>query len=118
MVKDPVDAQLSELVHELWSQIIESINHVVEADSSFGFEKFVALANPSIDQIIAAIQLVEPIVSVVLNSSQIQDDPTRTMQLLNCQQAIHLIRRTHVSLKNGDEAEYQDCIRKLRSQKQ
>jgi len=121
MGKEPsaaqLDAQLDKLIHELWSQIIESINHVVQADSSFGFQKFVALADPSIDQIVSAIQLVEPMVSVVLNSSQIQGDPTRTIQLLNCQQSIHLIRRTHVSLRNGDEAEYQDCLSKLRSQK-
>lgn len=110
----PVD----KLVYLLWTQIIESINHVLEADSSFGFEKFVALANPSIDQIISAVQIVEPILSTVLGSPQIQNDPERMMQVLNCQQAIHLIRRTHVSLKNGDQAEYESCLEKLRSQRQ
>lgn len=117
-MKEEEDAQLDGLIHTLWTHIIESINHVVEADSSFGFAKFVALANPSIDQILGAVQLVEPIVSVVLNSTQIQHDPARTMRMLNCQQAIHLIRRTHVSLKNGDQMEYEDCIGKLRSQMQ
>jgi hypothetical protein len=117
-VATTVDVRLDELIQTLWGRIIESINDVVEADSSFGFEKFVALANPSIGQIISAIQLLEPLVSVVLNSVQTQEDPERTMRLLNCQQAIHLIRRTHVSLKNGDRDEYRDCIHKLRSQKQ
>lgn len=37
---------------------------------------------------------------------------------LVCQQAIHLIKRTHMSLKNGDEHEYQQCIRKLQKQRQ
>lgn len=115
---DAVDHQIEDLIHELWREIIKSINHVVEADGSFGFAKFEALANPSIDQILNAVQLAEPMVSVVLNSPHIQANPLQVLQLLNCQQSIHLIRRTHVSLKNGDEAEYQDCLKKLRAQKQ
>lgn len=115
---DDADAHIDGLIHKLWQEIIKSINHVVEADGSFGFAKFEALANPSIDQILNAVQVAEPVVSVVLNSPQIQANPEWVMQLLNCQQAIHLIRRTHVSLKNGDEAEYQSCLSKLRTQKQ
>jgi len=115
---DDVDAHINGLIHELWQEIVKSINHVVKADGSFGFAKFEALADPNIDQILNAVQVAEPVVSVVLNSPQIQANPDWVMQLLNCQQAIHLIRRTHVSLKNGDEAEYQDCLRKLRTQKQ
>lgn len=117
MDMDNLEARLDDLVHELWSLIMGSIKHVVEADKSYGFAKFEALANPSIDEILSAIQVIDPMVSAVLNHPHTQADPVRTMQVLNCQQAIHLIRRTHVSLKNGDEAEYQSCISKIKSQK-
>jgi len=111
-------ARLNELIAELWGQIIVSVNHVLKADQYFGFTQFMEFADPSIDQILNSIQLVDPVLVAALNSEHIKGDPERNLWLLNCQMAVHLIRRTHVSLKNGDETEYLDCIQKLRSQRQ
>lgn len=112
------DAQIDERVSRLWGLIIKSINDVLNADKYYGFAHFKAFADPSIDQILNAIQIVEPLVETILNSKHFSDDTERTMALLNCQQSIHLIHRTHVSLKDGDETEYEDCIHKLQSQRQ
>ena len=113
-----LEERMTELTAELWGLIIEHINFVLTADRYYGFAHFDKFADPSIEQILGAIKILEPLVVAILSSEHFKSDPERTLLLLNCQMAVHLIKRTSVSLKNGDEAEYLDCIKKLTSQRQ
>ncbi len=109
--------QLDLLVGQLWHQIVKSMNHVLNADRSYGFSGFVELANPSIEEILQAIQFVDPAITTVINHPHINEHPERMMAMLNCQQSVLLIRRTSVALKTKDQSEYEDCIRMLLKQR-
>ncbi|WP_448098144.1 hypothetical protein [Luteibacter yeojuensis] len=113
-----LEERMTGLTTELWGLIIEHINHVLTADRYYGFAHFDKFADPSIEQILEAIAIIEPLVVAILASQHFKADPERAMKLLNCQMAVHLIKRTNVSLKSGNEEEYRDCIRKLSTQRQ
>ena len=108
------DEEMEALVGGIWNDIIKSINHVLDADSSFGFSKFEFHAKPSIEEIVHSIGIIESALNTFLGSGSLDVDCERVV--LNCQQSVLLIRRLYVSIKRKDESEYQDVIRKLTTQ--
>jgi len=57
------------------------------------------------------------ILDLVIDSPYLDREEGNNL-LINCRQSVHLIERTHASLKNSDQEEYESCIRKLSSQRQ
>jgi hypothetical protein len=108
---------LEELPAKLWIKIVEAINSVLDGHKYYGFAHFDAYADPSIDVIVERSRILGQILELVIGSPHLDDCEISNL-LVNCQQSIHLIQRTHASLKNGDEQEYESCISKLSSQRQ
>lgn len=101
---------------QLWQEVVVSVNECLEAHESLGYYKFPLKADPSIADIELSINAIEGALNGMLtfqgNSFKAWND------ISNCLQSIHLIRRLFIALKNKDQAEYEDCIRKLQSQRQ
>lgn len=108
--------ELETLPQQLWVKIVEAVNMVLDGHKYYGFAHFDAYADPSIDAILARSHIIEQILTLVLESGAFSKQETLFL-LENCRQSIHLIQRTHASLKNGDEAEYESCISKLNTQR-
>jgi hypothetical protein len=107
---------LEELPQKLWVKVVEAVNSVLEGHRYYGFAHFNAYADPSIDVILERSKLLGQILGLVIDSPHIGADEFNNL-LINCQQCIHLIQRTHASLKCGDQDEYESCIAKLDSQR-
>lgn len=108
-----------QLEHELaaiWRDCVTSVNHVLEADKFLGFAKFELAVNPSVEEIGHAIAIIdEALKSLLEHADKMSYDAYR--HLANAQQSSFLIRRIFLALKRKDDAEYDDCINKLKSQR-
>ena len=105
------------LPQQLWVKVVEAINLVLDGNKYYGFAHFIAWADPSIDVILAQAVFVEGIIDLVIGSGVFADEQQSLFLIENCKQSIHLIQRTHASLKNGDKHEYESCISKLTTQR-
>jgi hypothetical protein len=108
------DDELEELVAGIWEDIVKHIRDVLQGDSQ-GYENFLELADPSIEEVIARITRVDDLMNKMLDGLVAGDLPIEAeLKLIDCQQCIHLIRRVHVALKHDNQHEYDDVIRKLK----
>jgi len=109
------DNELHGLVLGLWQHIVRHIKDVLSG-SDHGYEKFLELADPSIDEIVSEITHVDGLMNKMLDGVVVGDLQIEVaLKLIDCQQCIHLIRRVHVALKHQNQHEYDDVIRKLRA---
>ena len=107
------DDELFDLVSGIWEDIVTHINDVM-AGAAHGYENVLVLANPSIEQIVQRITRVDAMLNELLDGVLSGElDPEVAMKLIDCQQGLHLIRRVHVALKQDNEDEYNDVVRKL-----
>lgn len=109
-------ASLEEIIISLWSSVIETVNKVLEADGKFGFNKIEASLNPSIEEILHGLGMIEAVLSVFVESPLLEHDETR--RALNAKQCVLHIRRIAVALEGGNEAEYKEAIELLSNQAQ
>lgn len=100
----------------LWQKVVAAVNSVLDGNKYYGFVHF-TYADPSIDVIVAQAKAVQMILDVVIDSPYLDKEGGNNL-LINCRQSLHLIERTHASLQNGDQLEYESCISKLSSQRQ
>jgi hypothetical protein len=105
-----------DLPQKLWMKVVETINSVLDGNKYYGFLHF-SYADPSIDVILAQAKAVLTILDAVIGSPYLDQGDGNNL-LINCRQCVHLIERTHASLQNGDQEEYESCISKLSSQRQ
>lgn len=110
--------ELEVLVSGIWGDCITAINNVLAGHRFFGFQHFAAYADPSIDDIVNSIVLIDAALNAMLDT----DDESLSFEcrqtLQNCQQSMHLIRRVHTALKFKNQAEYDDVVQKLTKQRQ
>lgn len=108
------DDDLEALVFGIWEDIVEHIKDVLNG-AEYGYEKYLELADPSIDAIVKSITKIDNLMNEMLDGMVAGDLPIEAeLKLIDCQQCVHLIRRVHVVLKTDDQEEYDDVIRKLR----
>lgn len=112
------EEQLEILVSGIWNDCIGAINDVLAGHRFFGFQHFSTYADPSIEDIMNSIGLIDAALNVMVDSDDdgLSFECRKTLQ--NCQQSLHLIRRVHVALKFQNQAEYDDVVAKLTSQRQ
>lgn len=104
---------LEQEVAKIWENITKHILEVLDGDSH-GYEKFLELANPSIEEIIESITAIDNLMNKMLDGVVAGDLHVEVeLKLIDCQQCIHLIRRVHLALKHDNQHEYDDVIRKL-----
>lgn len=99
----------------MWLNTIRHIEDVLEG-SKFGFQHFAEWADPSIEQIVASITKIDGLLNSILDGAMGVVSHSCEVQLANCQQSIHLIRRVHIALKYNNQSEYDDVITKLTQQ--
>ncbi len=110
------DDGIDQLPQQLWGRVVVAINSVLDGHKYYGFLHF-TYADPSIDVIVAQAKAVLTFLDLVIDSPYLDTDEGNKL-LINCRQSVHLIERTHASLKNEDQQEYESCISKLNSQRQ
>ncbi|HHA2449647.1 TPA: hypothetical protein ACOENR_001016 [Stenotrophomonas maltophilia] len=110
--------ELEQLVGGIWNDCIGSINDVLAGHRYFGFTHFAAYADPSIEDIVNSIRLIDAALNAMLDTDTelLSFDCRKTLE--NCQQSMHLIRRVHMALKFDNQAEYDEAVAKLSSQRQ
>lgn len=109
------DEQKEQAAEQLWFDVVKHINDVLEAHEELGFMRFHQKANPSIAEIQLSISAIEGALNGMVKAPSLTH---RAWQdLTNCLQSIHLIGRLFVSLVRKDQAEYESCIQKLKTQR-
>lgn len=110
--------ELEGLVGGIWGDCIRAINEVLAGHRFFGFQHFAAYADPSIEDIVNSISLIDAALNAMLDSENelLTFECRKTLQ--NCQQSMHLIRRVQIALKFDNQAEYEDAVQKLQAQRQ
>ncbi|MGO4551197.1 hypothetical protein AB4059_08845 [Lysobacter sp. 2RAF19] len=108
------DNEAEALVAGIWDDIVAHIKDVLKGDAH-GYEKYLELADPSIEEIISSISKIDELMNKMLDGFFPGDLPIEVeLQLIDCQQCIHLIRRVHIALKHANQPEYDDIMHKLR----
>lgn len=110
------EVELESLVEQIWREVVTSINHVLEADSTLGFTSFELRTNPSIAEIELSLDIVSAALSSLMKSDSVSYETSRN--LLNCEQSLFHIRRTFLALRHKSKDEYDGCIRALKTQRQ
>jgi hypothetical protein len=110
------DHKLEEAVAGIWEDILEHMKLVLSGADQHGYEKILELSNPSIEEIVKSINLVDELLNKMFDGplADLVDIETE-LKLNDCQQCIHLIRRVHIALKYDNQDEYNDVIRKITS---
>lgn len=109
------DDRLETLPQQLWVKVVQAVNMVLDGHKYYGFAHFDEYADPSIDVILARAAVLEGILDLI-GSSEFAEQGMM-FWIDNCKQSLHLIQRTHASLKAKDREEYENCIKKLSSQR-
>lgn len=103
-------------VAKIWLNLIRHVDDVFEGHK-LGFEYILEWADPSLAKIVTQLTAVGTKVSTMLDlltSDPEWKDLESINELINCTQAIHLVRRIHVALHSNNEDEYLSCINKLK----
>lgn len=109
------DDELEDLVGGIWQDIVRHIRDVLKGDLH-GYDRYLELADPSIEVIISRLTKVDDLMNQMLDGVVAGDlDVEVELKLIDCQQCVHLIRRVHVALKHDSQDEYDDVIRKLKA---
>jgi len=98
-----------------WSDVIQTVNSILEADSNFGFSKIEARLNPSLTDVLHSLGIVDAVLNSFLDSGLL--DTEETNQALNSKQCVLHIRMLSEALKAQDREEYDKVIQLLKSQK-
>lgn len=114
--EDELNDELEVLPLQLWLKVVQAVKMVLEAHKYYGFVHFEDYADPSIDAILARATVLEAILDAV-GSSDFAEHGGMMFWIENCKQSLHLIQRTHASLKAKDREEYESCIKKLDTQR-
>ena len=103
-------------VTKLWNDVVGIVNGLLRADSRFGFSRIEANLNPSLDDILFSLAIIDAILTLVVQAGLSDHDETR--QALNAQQCVLHIRRMAIALRDKDEDEYKKVMALLHSQAQ
>ncbi|UQY95373.1 hypothetical protein [Stenotrophomonas maltophilia] len=112
------DDVLESEVTKIWMNLVRHVDDVF-AGHKLGFEYILEWADPSLDKIVTQLTAVGTKVATMLDlllssgASGTVKDVERVSTLINCDTAIHLVRRVHVALQRNDEDEYRSCIDRL-----
>lgn len=104
-------------VTKIWMNLVRHVDDVF-VGHRLGFEHILEWADPSLEKIVSQLTTVGIKVSMMLdmvsaNETASVKDTERLSTLINCDTAIHLVRRVHVALQRNDEDEYRSCIDRL-----
>lgn len=105
---------VSELIHELWRDVLKTVGKLLEADQKYTFLTIKENIDPSIEDIVFSLGIVDSILSVMENSPLLEHDQVR--EVLNSKQCVLHTKRLAEALDAGDQAEYDAVIELLTRQ--
>jgi hypothetical protein len=107
-------SQVTDVVVGLWSDVIKTVNRILDADKRFGFTKIESNLHPSLEDILHSLAIIEGILKAFLDSDLLDHDENR--QALNASQCVLHIRSLARALKESDKDEYAKAIELLDKQ--
>lgn len=108
--------QIAPQVEEVWAEIFAVANNIIKVHLKFGFSEFAGKINPSVDDILLSLKVVDSLLSTLYDSGTLEISESRMVH--NAKQQIWLIRCISDALKMGSEADYAAAIAKLGAQAQ
>lgn len=102
-------------VEVICGKIFVTVNLILGAHSKYGFAEINQNINPSIDDILKTIQVIDFVLSTF--SSNI-DDFAQTRKLDNAAQMIWCVKGLVIAIKSGNGDDYDAMIEKMRKQAQ
>lgn len=115
-VSTPEGKAKEAIVVDLWKEVLASVLDVLKAHSGLGFDEFHQKTDPTIVEM----ELNLTVAQGALRSLSDWHDLTfeASQRLANCIQSTHLMLRVFVAIRQQNREEYDDCIRKLQTQRQ
>ena len=107
-------AEISPRIEILVNEIFIAANKVLQAHAKFGFSGIAQLANPSIEETLLFLNLVEGALDILDARSVLDYDESR--RVLNAKQQIWNVQNIANSLKSSNENDYLDAIKRLDKQ--
>lgn len=106
--------QISDQIEVIWDEILEVANTVLQAHAKFGFSEFADKINPSLEDILLSLKVVESALDTVYATGTLEYSEERKVQ--NAKQQIWLVQSIGAALKHGNEADYESAMEKLGNQ--
>ena len=107
-------AGIADQVEQVWTEVIEVANKVLQVHAKFGFTHFAENINPSLEDILLSLQVVESMLDTVGASKILEYSETR--KIGNAKQQILWIQTIGNALRYGNQEDYAASIEKLGKQ--
>jgi hypothetical protein len=107
---------ISDQVEKIWAEIFGTANKILQVHVKFGFSEFAAKIDPSVDDILLSLKVVESLLDTLYTSGTLEYSESRMVH--NAKQQIWLVQCIAEALKNGNEEDYTAAIKKLGDQAQ
>lgn len=102
-------------VEAAWADVFKVVNAVIDSHLKFGFEKIESNINPSFHDILLSLKMMEALLAVF----PVDDvEYSTSRMILNAKQQINNIEQVVTALKHDRQDDYEEAMRKLRSQPQ
>lgn len=98
----------------LVNEIFTAANKVLQSHAKFGFSGIARLANPSIEETLLFLNLVEAVLDTLEARNILDYDESR--KVLNAKQQIWNVQNIANSLRSNNEKDYSDAIERLDKQ--
>jgi len=108
------DADARAVVEQAWGGIMKVAETVVKKHEEFGFSLIATKINPSLDDILRSLRVIEGIIDLLL--PDMEEDFSLARMVLNAKQQIVRIGQVSVALKTDNQDDYDAAIRELKAQ--
>lgn len=106
--------EISASVEEVWAEVLSVADTVLKAHAKFGFDQFAEKIDPSLDEILFGLQIIESVLDTISATGNLEYSELR--KISNAKQQILWVQTIGNALKYGNEADYLDSIGKLGNQ--
>lgn len=109
-----VSSELADLISEIWHKVIGQVNRLIQAHERFGFVRFEEGLNPSLPDVVKALEIVDFALTQFYGSGLLEYDEQRNA--LNAKQCILKIKMLAVAIEKQDAEQFERLMEELRSQ--
>lgn len=108
------DARLSELLGQVWNEVITHVNKLLEAHSKYGTVKFHLGLNPSLRELVEGFEIVDKALTILLDTRKLNHEETR--DALNSKQCILKMKELAVACEETLTEDIERIIQELHQQ--
>lgn len=111
------DESVERLVEEMWSNVFNASNKLIQDTKLFAFSEIESLPKPNIHQMLKTLTVFDNILDLILTLNQNgQVDVKDTRLIFNAKQQILLMERIATALRNKDRPDYDEAVLQLENQ--